>query len=483
MAVSLEEKAVKGFVWNGIEAFAGRGLGFFISIILARIIDPSDFGLLGISNIIISLSQIFVVGGFATALIQASNLTILDKSTAFLFNISVSIIIYIIIFLIAPHLSTYFEEEKLTRVIRIIGISIIINGMVVVPTAILSRELCFKKLSMINISSTIITGCVCIFAAYNGAGVYALVLQILMTALIRSLLLWIHCGWIPNIIFSVRSFNKIFQFGYKVFLMSLLKAVSDNILSILIGRYYSTTQLGYFTKSRQIQRFPSDIMTNILNKTTFPYFSKIQSDSMKLASTFVSILNISAILITPVLLFLNLHADILFEVVLTEKWLPAVPYFRILCLIGIFIPINAIFLNSINSKGLPGIALLLDVAEKIILLTLLIVFCRYSIKAMLWSYLFSVVVGFCIKLIVISKVLELERKMLLIGIFEILGINFGLFYIFKYFNNIILSSTILGLVLFMIIHVSLYLFLVNRFQLIDIVALKKYYMVTSRKLG
>lgn len=380
---SLKQKTISGLFWSFIDNFSKLGLTFVIGIILARLLDPSDFGLIGMVTIFIGISQSLIDSGFTQALIRKKNCSQADYSTVFFFNLLVSFILYLILFICAPSISQFFDEPELTSIVRVISIGIIVNAFAIVQRAILSKEINFKLQTKISIFASLISSITAITMAYNGYGVWSLVYKTLLGFLFTCLLLWLWNKWKPSLIFSLKSFSEMFSFGYKLMLSGLIDGLYRNIYLIVIGKFFSAADLGFFIKAEQFNNLPSQNITGVIQRVSYPALTKIQDDLPRLKLAYQKIIKSTMLLSFTAMMILAASAEPLILTLIGEKWLPSVIYLQLLCFIGMQYPLHAINLNMLQVQGRSDLFLKLEIIKKILAIPVIIVGVLYGIKMMI----------------------------------------------------------------------------------------------------
>ena len=271
---SLKQKTLSGVLWSCVERFSVQGIQFVIMVIMARILLPSDYGMIGMLAIFIAIAQTLIDSGFSNALIQKKDRSEIDYSTVFYFNIAVGIVLYFILFFSSPLIARFYNTPELTGLTRVLALNLFINSLAVVQRAILSIKIDFKTQAKASFSAAIISGIVGIVMAYTGFGVWSLAVQTVLNAFVNTVLLWIFSKWIPLKVFSFESFKKLFTFGSKLLASGLLDTIYRNIYTIVIGKKFASTDLGYFTRADQFAQFPSSNLTGIIQRVTFPVLSE-----------------------------------------------------------------------------------------------------------------------------------------------------------------------------------------------------------------
>lgn len=349
--MSLAKRALTGLSWTFAQQFGTQFISFLASIVLARILLPEEFGLIGILAIFMSVGNVLINGGLTTSLIRTANPDQRDYSTVFFINLSGSIVVYVIVFFTAPFIAHFFRQPALIAITRVYTLAFIINAFSGVQLARLTKEMDFKTQLTIQLPSLIVSSILGIYLANSGYGVWSLVWMYLCQAFLSSLQLWFRTGWRPNFLFDREKFKGHFNFGYKLMLSGLIDALYNNAYNIIIGRIYPAAQLGYYTRAIGVRQLPVQNLATALNKVTFPVFASIQDDNERLKIAYKKIMQQVMLWVTPSLVVLAIVAEPLFSLLFTDKWLPAVPYFQILCIPGILYPLQAYNLNILNVKG------------------------------------------------------------------------------------------------------------------------------------
>lgn len=371
MAESLKNKTVKGTIWSTLERFSVQGIQFIVMIIMARILTPADYGLVGMLAIFIAVSQSLIDSGFSQALIRKQDRSEIDNSTVFYFNIVVGLILYLILFLSAPLIADFYNEPQLIPITRIIGLSLVFNSFAVVQRALLTIKLDFKTQAKASFVGAIISGAIGITMAYTGFGVWAIVWQQISNLVTVTVLLWILSHWKPVWAYSWKSFRELFGFGSKLLASGLLNTIFNNIYLIVIGKFFKATDLGYYTRAHQFTDFASSNITGIFQRVTYPVLCTIQDDNQRLSDVYRRLLKTSAFIIFPLMMGLAAIAKPMVISFLTEKWLFSALIIQILCFAQMWYPIHAINLNLLQVKGRSDLFLKLEIIKKTITVVLL----------------------------------------------------------------------------------------------------------------
>ncbi len=407
MTESLKKKTVKGTLWSTVERFSVQGIIFVVMIIMARILTPADYGLVGMLTIFIAISQSLIDSGFSQALIRKQDRSEIDNSTVFYFNIGVGIILYIILFFFAPLIAKFYNEPLLIPITRTIGLSLILNSLVVVQRAMLTVQLDFKTQAKASLSGAIISGVIGIWMAYSGFGVWAIVWQQISNFAVITALLWILSKWKPIWAYSWKSFKELFSFGSKLLASGLLDTMYRNIYLIVIGKVFKASDLGYYTRANQFADFASSNITGIFQRVTYPVLCTIQEDDKRLAEVYRKLLKTSAFVIFPLMLGLAAVASPMVITILTEKWLYSAILLQILCFSQMWFPVHAINLNLLQVKGRSDLFLRLEIIKKIIGVAILFITLPFGLTALCWGMVANSIIALVINTHYTGKLIHL----------------------------------------------------------------------------
>lgn len=362
---SLKEKTVRGVMWSSIDRFSSQGIQFLFSILIARLLQPSDYGVVAMLNIFLAVSQAFVDSGFGAALIRKQDRTETDFSTVFYFNIAVGLFFYAVLWAAAPAIAAFYDIPLLTDVTRVVALSFVFSAFSGVQRARLSIAIDFKTGAKISVITVTLTGVAGLWMAYSGFGVWALAIQQAFTALLRTVLLWAYVRWKPMLVFSWKSFREMFSFGSKLLASALLDTIYCNLYTLVIGKAFSPQALGLYSRAGSFVQFPSSNLTGVLQNVTFPVLSSIQNEPERLADAYRRLLCLSAFIVFPLMVGMAAVADPLVRIVLTDKWSGAIYLLQILCFGLMWYPIHAINLNLLQVKGRSDFFLKLEVVKKV----------------------------------------------------------------------------------------------------------------------
>lgn len=351
MASTLKQKAVSGMVWTALQRYSTIFIQFISGIILARLLTPYDYGCIGMLSIFMMLAQTFIDSGFGSALIQKKQPTQTDYSSIFWWNIAMAVVMYAILFVAAPFIARFYEIPLLSSVLRVQGVVLFLYAINIIQQNQLRKKLNFKLLSIVTIATSLIALSVTIWMAYSGFGVWALVAQNLLTAAIPAIVFWVTVKWRPAFIFSPKSFKELFGFGFYMFLTQLINEFSRQVQGLVIGKVYNPATLGYYAKADGTERLASSSISQIISQVTYPLYAEIQDDKVALSNAIKRITTSLAYVTFPMMFLLLLCAESIFVLLYSERWLPSVPYFQVLCIAGLAYSLQSINLQVIAAIG------------------------------------------------------------------------------------------------------------------------------------
>jgi len=393
--MGLKEQAAKGVFWVFAEQFGSQLIGFVINLVLARVLLPSDFGTIALYGIIMSVSAVLINGGLTSSLVRAQYVDERDLSTVFWFNFGVSLVVYCIVFFTAPLVASFYEVPVLTGLIRTYAIILIIDSFAAVQVSKVLKEMHFKTAFKIQLPSMLVGGATGIYFATHGHGVWSLIYSSLIQNFVYTLQYWIYSDWRPAFIFDMEKFKYHFSFGVKLTASSLLDTIFNNLYSIIIGKKFSPTQLGYYNRADSLKQLPITNIAGALNRVTFPLFSKIAHDDVALKKYYKTIVMVVIFLIAPLSVLMVVVAEPLIRFLLTEKWMPSVPYFQILSIGGIFYPIHAYNLNILQAKGRSDLYLRIEIIKKFVIVGVILASLSFGMMGLVWgSVLISIIAVF-----------------------------------------------------------------------------------------
>lgn len=372
--------------WSSCERFGTLFILFIANIVLARILSPEDFGLVGMVTVFVALSTILIDGGLGSALIQRKKTTHEDYSTIFIVNVAVALGCYVILFVCSDFIAGFYRQPQLTVLLRVLGVALIIDSFSVIQNNILVKSLNFKRITKIKITVAVIASTAAIVSACSGLGVWSLVIQTLVNSTLRSILLWKFTTWHPSLIFRKDSFKSLFNFGSKLLLASLISESFRNLQLLIIGRFFPAKEVGYFSQAKQLENVPVSSLLKVVNQVTYPVFSQMQDSSEDLSNGLRRCFKLLAFINFPVMILLAVVAEPLFLLLFSAKWLPAVPYFQWLCAgYGVLSVTHNISMNALKAIGKSDVVLYLEIAKRTVGIALIFLFLQFGVIGILWA--------------------------------------------------------------------------------------------------
>lgn len=401
---SIKQETLTSMKWTTIERFGVNGIRFVLGIIMARLLTPSDYGVLGMITVFIAISRTFVDSGFGNALIRKLDRTDVDCSTVFHFNVLLGIVLYAVLFLIAPLVARFFEMPILCDVLRVQAVTLILNSLIIVHTAKLIIKLDYKTLAKRTVSANLIAGIVGVLCAYFGMGVWALVVQAVLSKLISVIFIWKSVKWRPQWVFSRASFRELFSYGSKLMLAGLINKMYDSLNTFVIGKFFSAKDLGLYTRGTQFARMPLDNVNGILGRMVFPILVKYQHNDEKLIDAYRKYICIMSMLIFFGCMLLASVGKPLILLLLTEKWADCIIFLQIYVFAAMFTHINTLNLELWQVKGRSDIFLKVDVIRKVIAISILFAAIPFGVVGICFSKIIIVQITIFINIYFTGKI-------------------------------------------------------------------------------
>ena len=392
--MSLKEKTVSGLLWSFLDDLARGGLLFVSGLVLARLLTPREFGLIGMTTIFIAVSQAVVNSGFNQALIRKQDCTQADYSTVFYFNVLVSIVLYLLLFAAAGPLARFFREPQLASILRVLGLGLLIGALGMVQQAQIIKEIGFKLLTRISLASAAAAGGLGIALAVAGYGVWSLVAMTLARAAIELVLLWRWRTWRPALVFRWASFREMFAFGSRLLASGLIATLQIHVFGLVIGKFFSVVELGYYTQAQTFRNLPSQRLTEIVQRVSYPVLATLQEETARLKAAYRRMLQSSMLVTFALMLGMSASAESLVITLVGEPWRPAVAYLQLLCLVGMFYPLHAINLNVFQVRGRSDLNLKLSAIKAILVMPALAIGIYQGIPAMIIAMIFVSFAGY-----------------------------------------------------------------------------------------
>lgn len=385
MVKKLKDQAFTGFLWSFGERFGNQISDFVISIILARLLAPKEFGLIAMVTVFIALLTPFIDAGLGSALIRKQKPSEEDYSTVFWWNIGLAILVYFLLYLGAPLVSNFYDEPLLTDILRVLGLTVIIQSFAIVQATRLTKALNFRVLSTRSLISNVLSGILGLYLAFEGWSYWALIIRQIVNSIISTVLLWGLSNWKPLFTFSISSFKEFFGFGSKLLISGLLDTGFNNIYPLLIGKYFSASSLGFYNRAKAFKDIPQNMVTQVISRVTYPIFAELQHDPVSLRLAYKRLVQLISFIYFPALFGLMGISKLLVLVLLTDKWIETVPMLRGLAIVGLLYPIHSLNLNILTVKGRSDLFLNLEVVKKSLTVVMILIFFRWGIMGLIYG--------------------------------------------------------------------------------------------------
>lgn len=385
MTESVRNKFLSGLAWTFIQNIASKGASFVFMILLTRLLTPGDFGLIGMLSIFIAISEVFILSGFGEALIQKKDCNDDDYSTAFYFNVTIAVVIYVILFCVAPLIASFYHEEQLVLLTRVLALNFVLGSLNIVQQSKLTKAMNFKPLAILTLIGTFLSGIVGVTMAYLDYGVWALVAQTLSSTFLRVILFPFFTKWHPNRPFNVESLRSLWNYGSKLLVTGVIGVVNRNLSNIFIGRYYEKDQVGFFSRSQTFAAVPSETMYSVLSTVTFPALCEVQDDKDRLLSVYRKVLFNTMLVVSPVIIILVLLAKPIVIILFTERWAACIPLLQALLLSRMFLPMGATHTSLLRSVGNTSLYMKLYFVTSPLSLIAIIISIPFGVEAMAWA--------------------------------------------------------------------------------------------------
>ena len=387
---------VKAFFWTILDKVGIQLFTFVIGIFLARLLTPFDYGVVGLSTIFIAITDILIESGFSNALIRKQDRNQIDLSTAFLFNTTISVVIYSVLFVVSPYIAVFFDSPLLSPVLRLVGINVLFNSLCVVQNALFIAEFRLKILAIINFFSLLPSGVIAVIMAFNGYGVYALVVQSVFSSFIRLVLLWYYAKWRPSFVFSKKSFDYLWGFGSKLILTRFIGVFFNKINTFIIGKYIGKSDLGFYSKAESLSSQPDSIISGVITKVAVPILSECQQDTNRLLDCFRKYSKLLTLAICLICGLLCLIAKPLILLLWTDKWSDTIIIFRILLMASILSPLSALNLILLQVLNKTSVSLKLEILKKAIYVPIIILGAIYGLLGLAFAQILISIVAFIV---------------------------------------------------------------------------------------
>ncbi len=474
--MSFKNQVASGLKWNILDTVAVKGFGFLVILLLTRLLSPDDFGVISIVTVFITIGTAIVDGGLGVSLIRDDEVNQEDFSTVFISNLGLGILLYVLLFFLAPAVSWFYERPEITLLIRVLGLNFIIMSFSVVQNNLLMKEMDFKKLTFAALPGTLIGGILGVSMAYSGYGVWSLVVMQLVTQLMKSIVVWVISKWRFPMVFSKLKFYRHFSFGYRLVLSNVLSLVFAELYALLIGKRFSVVILGYYNRAKTFTQFPVSMVGMVISKVSYPMLSSLKNEPGSVLVYYQKIIRSAFFLLGGIMVTLFVTADPLFNWLFTKEWAPFIPFFKILCISAVLIPIHEINLNVFKVFNRTDLLLKVEIVKKIFILIVFIIGYLKGMDSLLLAIVFFSYVALFVNSYYAGRLIQYDtitqlRHMLPTFIVSVLT-SFIMFLISRYFENsmLVLQVILLGL-LAMMFYISLSIIVQNRgmYEFIDLV--------------
>ena len=464
--MSLKQKTVSGLLWSFVDTFAGQGLTFIVGIILARILSPREFGLIGMITVFIAVSESFINSGFSSALIRKKDCTNIDFSTVFYFNLAAGILFFLLLFFTAPFIAGFFDEPKLKPIVQVLGIVLIIDSLTLIQRTILTKRIDFKLQARISVIASLGSGVIAIVMAYKGFGVWSLVAQRIAKQGLNSIFLWLWNRWKPLLIFSMQSFRELFGFGSKLLVSGLIDTLYRNIYYLIIGKFFSAQELGYYTRADEFQRIPSQNLNGIIGRVSYPVLASIQDDKPRLKNNYQKLIRSTMFITFVLMLGMAAAAEPMIITLIGEKWRPSIIYLQMLSFVGMMYPLHALNLNMLQVSGRSDLFLKLEVIKKILAIPTIVIGVLWGIKIMILGMMVNTLVAYYLNSYWSGRFIGYSFKQQVVDILPSFGLALTMA-LFVYILGLFLPFSYLWVLIIQIIAGALFILLfceITRFK-------------------
>lgn len=427
MSKSLKTKTIHGVLWSSVERFSIQGIHFLVTLVLARILTPKDFGLIGMLAVFIAIAQSLIDSGFSQALIRKQDRTDTDNSTVFYFNVVTSIFVYLLLYAIAPLVAVFFKEPHLTDLMRILCLVVIINSFSVIQRAIYTATVNFKVQAKATTIAAILSGVIGILMAFQGFGVWSLVGQQLSSAFFNTILLWFFSKWRPLFVFSWKSFKELYLFGFNLMFVGIIETLYQNSYQIFIGRFFSASQLGHFTQAKHIATLPSSNISSIIARVTYPVMSTIQDDNERLSEVYRQLARVLAFIVFPMMCGLAALSFPVVEILIGSQWHFAAVLLVPLSFSFMFYPIHNINMNILKVKGQSKLYLKSEMIKKVVSIAFLVGTIPFGIITMCYGRIISSFLTLLINMFYTSRQVKISLYTLIKDLIPVLSLSLCMF--------------------------------------------------------
>lgn len=451
-----KSKFISSVIWESIGRFSSLGIQFVVTLIIARYLAPEGFGMVALLTVFIAIGQIFIDSGFSQALIKNREADEIDISSVFFFNVLLGMVVYAVLYVASPYIADFYDLPDLSLYSRILFLIIPINSFGLVQNVLLQKELRFFYLALSNVLSVLLSGLIGIYMAYSGYGVWALLAQQLTMNFFRTILLIVFRFWIPKLKFSLKSIQSMFSYSINLMFHSFVNTVMKNIYTLVIGRYYSAVEVGYYNQASKFEEVSSSTIAQIIMKVSFPALAQKSDDVVAIRNIYMKIFSMTVFIVTPIMVWMIAIGDSLIDLLLTDKWLPMMPLFRLLCFYGMVLPLMQISYNVYKVSGQSRFLFVIDSIRHLLVILSMILTINFSIEVMLIGLILCTYIMSILNLYYSGKILGITLTMQIVNIIPYYGIavcvGCFVYFIFKFddpFYNVLFS-----MILYFLLYIS-----------------------------
>lgn len=387
--MSIRDKTISGLKWSFTDNMVNQIIHFLIGLVLARLLSPTEYGIIGMAMVFIAISETFVNSGLTQALIRKQDCSEADYNTMFYTNIALGVVTFLIIFFAAGAISRFYDNPELYLLTRVMAVNLIINSFGMVETATLTRQVDFKRQTKITLIANVSSGIIGITLAFLGFGYWSLAIRTLCQNSFRVLLLHYTSSWKPKLMYSIASFKELFGFGSKILAAGIIDTAYRNIYKLVIGKYFSAAELGYYSRAEQFKNLPSQNLQNTTQRVTYPVLASMVGDDKKLKAGYKKLIKLMFYITSTLMLFMIINAREIVLILIGEKWAPVIPYLKIISISAILFPLHSLNLNMLNAKGRSDLFLRLEIIKKLIVIPVIAIGIQFGMIVMLWGMVFN----------------------------------------------------------------------------------------------
>lgn len=427
MQKSLKSKTAHGVLWSSVERFSIQGIHFLVTLVLARILTPKDFGLIGMLTVFIAIADSLINSGFSKALIRKQDRTDTDNSSVFYFNIITSFFVYLLLYIVAPYVAVFFHEPQLIGLMRLLCLVVIINSFAVIQRVIYTASINFRVQAKATTIAAVLSGIIGIFMALQGFGVWALVAQQLSSAFFNTILLWYFSTWRPKFVFSWKSFKELYLFGFNLMLVQIMETLYQNSYQIFIGRFFTASNLGHFTQAKHIATLPSSNISGVIGRVTYPVLSSIQDNNERLSDVYRQLARVISFIVFPMMCGLSALSFPVVEVLIGNQWHFAAVLLIPLSFSFMFYPVHEINMNILQVKGQSKLYLKVEMIKKVISITFLVGTIPFGIIVMCYGRIVSSILTLLVNMYFTSRQVKISLLTLIKDLMPILMLSLCMF--------------------------------------------------------